>query len=352
MIGSPEFQLALECCRRNFRNAEERVLTLDVDWPVFHDLVRFHRIEGLVHRALRNEASIPSGIAEKLSDAAASIAAQNLRSAAACHLLIEAFEARLISILFVKGLTLGVLAYGNGAVKSAIDIDILIDPDDLEAAADCLHATRFRLAAPSKSLLRWHRSWKESVWLNDQGMQLDLHVRLADNPRMLSDITVHAPSRRVEVAPGIALPTLSDDELITYLAVHGASAGWFRLKWISDFAALLAGRSGAEIVNLYEHSQALGAGRAAGQGLLLADALFKTLADLPLLSQRLRSDRSTLRLFRIALRLLARGPAEPTKHPFGTLPIHLSQVALQAGPRFAMSQITQQVRQLITRVTI
>ena len=80
-------------------------------------------------------------------------------------------------------------------------------------------------------------------------------------------LDVHSPAQEVEIAPGIALPTLADEELFAYLAVHGASSAWFRLKWIADFAAILDARTGAEIERIYQKSQVLGAGRAAGQAL-------------------------------------------------------------------------------------
>jgi len=82
------------------------------------------------------------------------------------------------------------------------------------------------------------------------------------------------------VAPGIRLPTLARDEQFAYLCVHGASSAWFRLKWISDLAGVLHGQSGEMIERLFERSQALGAERAAGQALLLADRLFGSLDEI------------------------------------------------------------------------
>lgn len=50
----------------------------------------------------------------------------------------------------------------------------------------------------------------------------------------------------VEVACGIELPTLARDEPSAHLCVHGASSAWFRLKWITDLAALIDGRPPAK----------------------------------------------------------------------------------------------------------
>ena len=352
MNAFPELQLAAECCRRNFRGAVPRKLPQPVDWVHFLRLVRFHRIEGLAHLALRDEEAVPRHIAEQLADAAASIAARNLRAAIECRSLLQAFEASGVRVLFVKGLTLGALAYGNPAVKSAIDIDLLIDRADLDRAAICLRTTGFELLAPRHSLDRWHRSWKESVWSKPSDLQLDLHTRLADNPRLIPNINVHASKQWVDVGAGISLPTLANDELLAYLAVHGAAAGWFRLKWIADFAALLSVRSSAEVDGFYERSQMLGSGRAAGQSLLVADASFGSLAIPPHLSDRLKNDPATLRLSRIALSLIRRAPAEPTERFLGTLPIHLSQLAIGPGAAYKFSQIRQHATQFLTRILL
>ena len=48
------------------------------------------------------------------------------------------------------------------------------------------------------------------------------------------------------------MPTLADEPLYAYLCVHGASSAWFRLKWIADLNALLAGRTAEEIAALPE----------------------------------------------------------------------------------------------------
>jgi hypothetical protein len=260
-----------------------------------------------------------------------------------------------VPLTFLKGLTLGALAYGNPALKSAIDIDLLVDPEHLGKAAAVLRECDFQLVTPRESardrtLLKWHRTWKESVWTKvSPPLQLDLHTRLADNPRLIPGIDVHSPRQLIDVGDGILLPTLATDELFAYLAVHGASSAWFRLKWISDFAGFIHSAPN-DVETLYRRSKELGTGRAAGQGLLLADRLFGSLTDSPRLADELRGDRVTARLFRIALRLLTAELAEPTERRWGTLPIHLSQFGLSAGVGYKLTELSSQVRRRLTQM--
>jgi hypothetical protein len=144
------------------------------------------------------------------------------------------------------------------------------------------------------------------------------------------------------------LPTLRTDELFAYLCVHGASSAWFRLKWITDVAALLHGRETDEIQHLYQRSQELGAGRAAAQALLLADTLYGTLATNRSLRTSLSGDRASLWLARAVLnRLSSARPAEPTTHPLGTALIHWSQFFMLPRLGFKVSEFVRQVRTAI-----
>ena len=183
--------------------------------------------------------------------------------------------------------------------------------------------------------------------MNDSStVQIDLHTRLADNLQLIPDIDVRSPLQWVEVAKGISLPTLGPHHLFAYLAVHGASSAWFRLKWIADFAALVGSYPPAEIEHLWARSQDLGAGRAADQALLLADSLFGSLEASGDLKQRLLRDRASKRLFKAALNELSgrAEPIEPTSRTLGTATIHWTQLLLLPGIEFKIAELLRQSR--------
>lgn len=358
-MGSAEFRFLVDCCRRSFADAafEDCLPPERIDWHRFLRLARFHRVEGLAWNALSaNPQALPEPVRSALAQAASRIAAQNLQAAAACRALLDTFEAANVPLLFLKGLTLGALAYGNPAIKAAIDIDLLIDPADLSHAAKLMRRCGYRLLVPADSepdriLHKWHRGWKESVWAKDSpSLQIDLHTRTADNRRLIPVIDVHSPAQRVSVGSGVELPTLADEPLFAYLAVHGASSAWFRLKWIADFAALLHGRPAANIESLYRTSQSLGAGRSAGQALFLADALFGSLEEVPTLRDELARDPPTVRLFRATEQLVAGEPREPTERIGGTFTIHWTQLLLLPGSAYKLSELSRQARRLLTRI--
>jgi hypothetical protein len=347
---TPEFRLIADSCRRCFRSAAALAEPqfAGLDWNRLVRLARFHRVQGLVWEALSPlSASLPEEVSRSLAADAAEIAAANLQAAAECGALRAEFEAAGVPLLFVKGLTLGALAYGRSSIKSAIDIDLLIPADALDRAAALVSQRTYELIIPEHGLQRWHRRRKESVWTRSRpALDIDLHTRLADNPRLIPAIGIGSPRQIVEVAGGIALPTLAGDELFAYLAVHGAWSAWFRLKWIADFAALIDGLPSAEVERLYQRSLELGAGRSAAQALLVANRLFGTLGDAPNFKRELCKDRASRWLADTALRLLAgrKEPVEPTSVAGGTVVIHLTHFPLMPGLRFKASELLRQAR--------
>jgi hypothetical protein len=323
-----------------------------MDWNRLLNLARRQRVQGLAWNALAQNADrISDAVKESLSTDARSIAATNLAIAAECRELLQTFQEARVPLLFVKGLTVGSLGYRSPPLKMGWDIDLLIDPNDLKPAAKMLSRLGYTLRLPTNlaDLQGWHKQSKESVWYKDDCFNVELHTRLADNQRLIPTIDVHSPRQLVDVAPGVSLPTLAEEELIAYLAVHGASSAWFRLKWISDFAALVEGRTGEEVGRLYRRSQDLGAARASGQALLLADILFGTLSPAPALREELSNRWETRLLCRTALRMMTKTIAEPTEQPLGTLPIHWSQLLLKAGLPYKLSEARRQGANLLNR---
>ena len=347
-VISPELQLAVECCRHNFAGNRGSVAprpSAGLDWQGFLALVRFHRVQGLAWKALDDAGLAPPAIAEALSRDTEKIAAANLRAAAEFRDLLDDFEAAEVPALFVKGLTGAALAYRHPLLKMSSDIDLLVAPRNVVRGGELLARRGYRqlIPPPPADVGRWHRRHKELVWAPENGLHVELHSRLADNSRLIPCIDIDLPSETVDVAPGIRLPTLARDELFAYLCVHGASSAWFRLKWISDLAGLVHGQSGETIERLYEWSQALGAERATGQALLLADRLFGTLSDTGL-RKTLERDRPTRRLADAAYAQLTGPPLEPTSIRFGTWRIHLTQFALKRGIGFRLGEFTRQAR--------
>ena len=343
-----EFNLLVACCRSAFTEAAQPGVSEGIDWSRFLRLAERHRVEGFAWEALRERELAPISVAGALEEDSTRTVKANLHAAAECRRLHQMFQRKGVPLLFVKGLTLGTLTYRDPLLKKSCDIDLLVPAGRIHEAGALLRQAGYRQVIPaSASLRRWHERRKESVWRHEiSHQQLDLHTRLADNSRLVPGIGMESPRQVVEVAQSIELPTLARDELFAYLCVHGASSAWFRLKWLTDLAALIAPNSPADTERLYTRSQDLGAGRSAGQALLLAHWLFETPLS-PRLHHRLGTDRAINWLARVALGQI-NSEVEPTTRLFGTAMIHASQLLILPGLKFKLSELGRQVADLVT----
>ena len=352
-VPTPAFRLAVACCRWCIAadNRDELVTLLGmVTGTDVLAMARRHRIVGLVHRAVREAGSpLAEGDAALLAEAARHNTEQGLVAAAESRALHGHFDAAGIPLLFLKGLTVGQLAWGDSFLKTSWDLDLLVLPEDIERAASLLSGLGYeqQTPLPTRAVSDWHHLHKESVWRAANGLHLDLHSRLVDQPRLLPTLDASSPQQDVEILPRLILPTLASEELFAYLCVHGASSAWFRLKWIADLAALIDGDPPLRIEQLFRRSQQLGAGRAASQALLLVAQLFGPLAS-PQLERELRADKPACRLAHIALRELCHD-REPTERALGTAMIHASQLALGGSLGFAMAEMGRQLRSAVSR---
>ncbi len=337
-----------------------RAAGASVDWTLVSRIAERHRVEGFVWNALRQSGlAVPGAVAERLQSAAARIARQNLILTGESLRLSALLDEAGVRHLFVKGVTLGVLAYGSIGPKMGWDIDLLVPPESVEESAAVLESAGYRLTLPGSPRARerlglWHRHWKESVWTKADGkLAVELHSRLNDNPLLMPKISCDSPSQRVEVSKGRTLATLRTDELFAYLCVHGASSAWFRLKWIADVAALIGECPPQEIERLYRRARELGAGRAPAQALLLCERLFATALP-PALAAELRADRTNRWLLAVGLRKLAGRTmtAELNERLLGTGTIHLMQFALLPGVRFKLTELRRQLVNPSDRIAV
>src|SRR5262249_38316654 len=159
----------------------------------------------------------------------------NLACAAEAIRLRRLFTEPHVPVAFIKGVTLAMLAYGNLGLRHSRDVDLLVPAEAMSKASAVLEGAGYRRLQPplsfSEAQLRmWTHRCKE-IWYvhDDKQVELELHSRPFDNPRLMSNIEVRGPLRTVLVAEGIGLPTFGDEDLFAYLCAHGAVHCWFRL---------------------------------------------------------------------------------------------------------------------------
>jgi hypothetical protein len=310
-----------------------------MDWDVFMDMVRRHRMAALTLDGLTR-----AGIAPP--PALTELAGRDVRAALALTVeaarLLRLFEAAAIPAAIVKGPPLSVVAFGQVGLRQCRDLDILVDAPDAAAGLALLEAEGYvRLKDPPPQAagprLDLWREVQKDITLGHRGTGaiVELHHRLTLNPHHLPRLGPRDATRAVQVA-GVALPTLPDAELLPYLCAHGSSHAWFRLKWLADIGALVGVRSPDEIQAFHDAASARGVGRAAGQALMLCETLWGHALPEPL-RRRLHSDFRVRWLHAIALDALA-GPTVYERR-FGGAIEQLSQLLIKDGWAFRWGQL-------------
>ena len=345
---TPEFRLLLACLRwpldtaglHDIADGAEGV----ADWPHLLALARRHRVVGLVWRALqRSGCAVPPDIAAAFQGFANNAAKQAMLLSVESVRLSHLLKSRGIDALFLKGVTVTMLAYGDLTLRHAKDIDLLVTPHDIERTVALLreagYVPTFDLdTVPQQRQALWFRYTKSMDWVHPGlDVLLELHWRLTD-ALLLHELPGAIGRQSVAITPGRSVDTLECDGLLAYLCVHGAAHGWMRLKWLADVYALLPHGAGA-CEATYRRLLQLGAGRSAGQALLLCHDFF----DLPLTPGLLRELQSSFllrRLRRSAVRLLARGGEvkEVDDLSFGTTSVYVSRLMLGSSLRSLMAE--------------
>lgn len=309
-----EFALVAACCRwPPSPERDEAVIAAAGKvgrWAGVLQLAVRHRVEGLVHAALRGvEVTLPPDIGKELAMSAQRITFRNALLTDESVRLQRGFDAAGIASMILKGSALAQLAYGSAGLKQARDIDLWVSPDDAEAALRHLERDGYALASPRGPLdaaqraavLRYGRELE--LVHGVRKMRVELQWRLAAHPSLLRGVGAMSTRQTVTLSDGRALTTLADDDLFAYLCVHGAYHAWSRLKWLADLNALVVSRH-CDVAQLCRHAESRAAGLCAGQALLLCQRILR----LPLpaaLAAQLSADRRVARLTRIAAAAIA-----------------------------------------------
>ena len=178
------------------------------------------------------------------------------------------------------------LAYGDLGIRYGRDLDLLVGAQSLPVAAALIERAGYRRHEPPESfneanLRIWVLRCKELRYVHkDSGYEIELHARLFDNPHLMDATSVMGSLRLSKSKEPFSLCTLGEEDLFSYLCVHGAVHCWFRLKWLADIGALLAQQPDGGAERLYRAADMRGVGLCAAQAILLCRELFgPTLSD-------------------------------------------------------------------------
>jgi hypothetical protein len=284
--GIPAAHIVLLLCARPLPDASVdaalgEAIARGVEWDALLALAEANRMLPLAHRALAGRADVPETVRSRLRIVFAENGRQALALAAELRRLVAALQGAGVRALAYKGPALAMRAYGHLALRTYSDLDLLVAPDDVPAAARVLSAAGYQSAhrltpAQDAAFRRTDGDYPYHHPRTAVLVELHCHVSSLRFGVPLATERLIARARPVPIGGGGVLAP-ADDDLFLALCVHGAKHRWARLEWLAA-AAALAVRAALDLDALLVRAAEVGARRT----VLLALVLMRDALALPL----------------------------------------------------------------------
>ncbi len=277
-----EWPVLLECASPRCDARKLNELLRSADWTRLLLLVQKHGMVGhlAAHLHELDRDLVPPGMNKTLIECQRAQILLTLRLTAELFRLLKRLAAAEIGVLAVKGPVLSLRAYGDPAMRSYGDLDLLVRQRDIRRATELMIAAGYQAAVPVSAIDSGKIPGQYLFSAPDSKLLVELHndYTLRYFPRRLllegffeRQVRVLLDSRKA--------PALSVEDELVLICVHGAKHYWERLMWIADVAALLYSQTNLDWKRAAESAREVGAERMLHAGLLLAANLLR--APLP-----------------------------------------------------------------------
>ena len=253
-----------------------------VDWPRLLLLAEEHGVTGHLAESVRDLDNdvIQPGIRQELADRRRAQTFFTLKLTAELFHILSRFDSEGIGALVVKGPVLAAQAYGDPAMRSYGDLDLLVRQKDVRRATELMTASGFTPAVPLRAIDAGKIPGQYLFSKAESKLIVELHNdrTLRYFPRQLPIEEWFGRQIRVRLddreAPALAV----EDELVL-ICIHGAKHFCERLMWVADVAALVTRQKSINWERVANSARVVGAEHMLHTALLLASDLLK--AQLP-----------------------------------------------------------------------
>lgn len=229
------------------------------DWDRLLQLAAEHGVAGVLSRALRS-ADLPPPVQQQLGAAERTVVQHGLRLTGILGEVTQVLESAGVRLLAYKGPVLSQQLFGEPAIREAVDLDVLISPYDVRGAINALVAKGFTPLRPyPPSAFPQLIRYRAEYGMTRDGVLIELQWRLAPHYFTVPfDFESAWQKREVVTIGGRQVPTLSLEDNLLALCVHGSKHHWERLKWVLDVDVLLRKHPGLHAEAIAAKSAELG----------------------------------------------------------------------------------------------
>lgn len=281
---SPELTLMLASASSNDAKLNQTtinsLLTQPMDWDLLVKMAVHHRVYPLVYKTLSSldKLVIPEISKAVLQQKCKGNTMKSLGITGATIKLVRALEEKNIQSIVLKGPVLAEHLYGELSLRPFKDIDLLVWPEELEQVGQILEEQGYHRTHPNFSLTPARRKvyiqkfHHFNYWHSELKIEVELHWKLGHTGWELP-LPKGSSLRRIQVS-GYSLPVLENEIWLLFLVMHGASHGWFRLRWLCDIGEFMR-RKDIDWEKVKQLADVFGMRAIFHQALILANQLLK-----------------------------------------------------------------------------
>lgn len=245
---SPEMKLLLHCARTRLDEATvariRELVSGEIDWPGLRALAHRHRVLPLLYWSLYKTCPelVPENALGHLRQDYQTNAAHNLMLTGELLKVLDALESVGIPAIAHKGPILAQTAYGDITLRQFNDLDVLIREEDLWAVRDLLPSVGFVPVPPFDRFSEQNYLSAEGECnfnLSGRDVFLEIHWHIITKPfSYLPEFDkLYRRQQCIELL-GRRIVSLSYEDMLLMLCLHGTQDGWANLSAICDISEL------------------------------------------------------------------------------------------------------------------
>jgi len=249
--NSQEFQLVLSCSALDKNRTVEVIKKISnsttFDEDEFLSLLKRHHLCELAFQLLKDESFFSSSLRSQIEQLAQANQFKAIAGLAIQVRLQHFFQANGIYAIYMKGLFLSHLYYGDIGKRNLVDIDVWVEEKFFNQGKSFLHALGYvstldHSSFNQRQLNFIHQCNHDEIFyhpIDKNAPVIELHWKLRNalGNFMFDPIKEQDKLMQVEMN-GVAFSVFKHVDQFIFLCVHGAEHGWFKLKWLVDLVHL------------------------------------------------------------------------------------------------------------------
>jgi Uncharacterised nucleotidyltransferase len=308
-----EWELLLECAKPQLdRQRMAERLRAPLKWASLIALAEDHSVLGLTAARLANydENAVALENRESLRAWRRAYTLFTMNLTAEMFRLFDGFAASGVEALVIKGPVLSARCYGDPGLRQYGDLDLIVRDQDIQSSTELMISLGYEPSVPLTAIQAKKIPGEYVFRQSSTKLLVEFHTEstFRYHPRPLPVEKLFERQARVNI-DSHQVPSLSPEDELILICIHGAKHFWEQLSYISDVAAFVS-RQELDWARVQSAAEEVGGERMLYLGLRVAADLLK--APLPEnVGVHVQSDRAVGRLARQIMRWLPAAGSTP-----------------------------------------